>query len=141
MQVESIGGAAASQQTGALANSAISQEEFIKLFLAQLNYQDPMEPVNNSEFLAQLAQFSALEQSRQINDNIVSLVTMESSTQALTLLGKTVEVTATTGTNFTGTVQAISYVSNGPQMTVLKADGSFVDKISLNQIKLVQNKQ
>ena len=63
MQVESIGGVATSQNNAVTNNSAISQEEFIKLFLAQLNYQDPLEPVDNSEFLAQLAQFSSLEQS------------------------------------------------------------------------------
>ena len=139
MQVESIGGLAVPQSSATTNSSAISQEEFIKLFLAQLNYQDPLEPVNNSEFLAQLAQFSSLEQSRQINDNIVGLLTMNSSNQALTLLSKEVQVTTETGASFVGTVQAVSYNSNGPSLTVLNADGSFVDKITLSQIKLVQD--
>ncbi len=55
MQVESIGNVV--QQPAQTANNAISQDEFVKLFLAQLKYQDPLEPLNNREFLAQLAQF------------------------------------------------------------------------------------
>ncbi|WP_134059343.1 flagellar hook assembly protein FlgD [Rheinheimera aquimaris] len=139
MQVESIGGVATSQNNAVTNNSAISQEEFIKLFLAQLNYQDPLEPVDNSEFLAQLAQFSSLEQSRQMNDNIVGLLSMNSSNQALTLLGKSVQVTTQTGASFTGTVQAVSYSAGAPSLTVRNADGSFIDRITLSQIKLVQD--
>ncbi|MCD1600351.1 flagellar hook assembly protein FlgD [Rheinheimera aquimaris] len=139
MQVESIGGVTTSQNNAVTNNSAISQEEFIKLFLAQLNYQDPLEPVDNSEFLAQLAQFSSLEQSRQMNDNIVGLLGMNSSNQALTLLGKSVQVTTQTGASFTGTVQAVSYNAGAPSLTVRNADGSFIDRITLSQIKLVQD--
>ncbi|RVU37062.1 flagellar hook capping protein [Rheinheimera riviphila] len=120
------------------ANNAISQEEFVKLFLAQLNYQDPLEPLNNREFLAQLAQFSSLEQSRQINDNILGVMAMQASTQGLSLLGKNVEVDTGGGQSFSGVVEAVHYNAGQPELTVKSSTGSFVDKISLSQIKVIQ---
>ncbi len=135
MPVESIG--QVSQQQVSAANNAISQEEFVKLFLAQLNYQDPLEPLNNREFLAQLAQFSSLEQSRQINDNIVGLLAMNTSNQGLALLGKNVEVEVSGGQKFSGVVEAVHYNGTSPELTVKAASGSFVDKISLSQVKII----
>ncbi len=120
------------------ASSAISQEEFVKLFLAQLNYQDPLEPLNNREFLAQLAQFSSLEQSRQINDNILGVMAMQASTQGLSLLGKNVEVDTEGGQAFTGVVEAVHYNNGQPQLTIKSTTGAFVDQISLSQIKVIQ---
>jgi flagellar basal-body rod modification protein FlgD len=135
MAIESIGNV--SQQSVQAANNAISQEEFVKLFLAQLNYQDPLEPLNNREFLAQLAQFSALEQSRQINDNIVGLLAMNASNQGVSLLGKSVEVEVSAGQKFSGVVEAVHYNGTSPEFTVKSANGSFVDKISLSQVKVI----
>jgi len=51
----------------------ISSDTFLKLLVMQMQYQDPLEPVQNTEMLAQLAQFSALEQSVKTNTNIASL--------------------------------------------------------------------
>ncbi|MGC0118617.1 MULTISPECIES: flagellar hook assembly protein FlgD [Pseudoalteromonas] len=137
MAIESIG-----QITGTSAttneNSNVSQDEFIKLFLAQLNSQDPLEPLNNREFLAQLAQFSALEQTRQSNDKLQSLLSMNSSNQALNLLGKTVQVNLQSGSEFNGTIEAVHYDANGPTLTIKSTEGSFIDKVSLSQVTVVQ---
>jgi flagellar basal-body rod modification protein FlgD len=136
MAVDAIGSTAISPTQSS--NSAISQEEFVKLFLAQLNYQDPLEPLNNREFLAQLAQFSSLEQSRQMNENLVGLLAMNASNQGLALLGKTVEVDVGGGQKFSGTVEAVHYTGSAPELTVKSSSGSFLDKLSLSQIKLIQ---
>ncbi len=120
------------------ANNAISQEEFVKLFLAQLNYQDPLEPLNNREFLAQLAQFSSLEQSRQINDNILGVMAMQASTQGLSLLGKNVEVDTGGGQSFSGVVEAVHYNAGQPELTVKSWIGSFLDKGFLVQSKVIK---
>lgn len=135
MQVESIGNVV--QQQAQTANNAISQDEFVKLFLAQLNYQDPLEPLNNREFLAQLAQFSALEQSRQINDNLVGLLAVNASNQGVALLGKNVEVEVSAGQKFNGVIEAVHYNGTSPEFTVKAANGSFVDKVSLSQIRII----
>ncbi|TMO66634.1 flagellar hook assembly protein FlgD [Pseudoalteromonas aurantia] len=137
MTVESIGNVG-SQTASPAANNNISQEEFIKLFLAQLNSQDPLEPLNNREFLAQLAQFSSLEQSRQSNEKLDNLLEMNSSNQALSLLGKAVQVSLQNSATPSGTIEAVHYTADGPTLTIKLADGSFLDKISLSQITIVQ---
>ena len=78
MAIDAIGGQLGTNATD-MSNTSISQEDFVELFLAQLNFQDPLEPLNNREFLAQLAQFSTLEQGRLTNDNLQSLLAMSSS--------------------------------------------------------------
>ena len=60
MAIESIG--AAPLAAGAPANAAVSQEDFLKILLTQLRFQDPLKPIDNQQFVAQLAQFSALEE-------------------------------------------------------------------------------
>ena len=53
--------------------SDIRKDEFLKLLVAQLQNQDPMNPVDNQQFLAQLATFSSLEQLISINNGIADL--------------------------------------------------------------------
>lgn len=72
----------------------LGRDQFLKMFLAQLKYQDPLNPMEGTEFSAQLAQFSSLEQLFNINENLESLRTLQSDTsrfQALDLIGKRVE--------------------------------------------------
>lgn len=138
MTIESIG-LLNSTTTTTNEKSNVSQDEFIKLFLAQLNSQDPLEPLNNREFLAQLAQFSALEQNRQSNDKLQSLLLMNSSNQALNILGKKVQVNLQSGEqDFNGIVEAVHYDVNGATLTIKNVDGSFIDKVSLSQVTMVQ---
>ena len=68
----------ASQQTR---NKELDKEAFLKILVAQLQYQDPTQPVSDTEFISQLAQFSALEQMSALNQNFVD-------TQAYGLLGR-----------------------------------------------------
>ena len=63
--------------------SDLGQDEFLKLLAAQLANQDPMEPVSDTDFIAQMAQFSSLEQMQELNSSA-------SSTQAYSLIGKNV---------------------------------------------------
>lgn len=64
----------------------LGQDDFLKLLVAQMSQQDPMNPVKDTEFIAQMAQFSALEQSKAMMQDMASL-------RANTLLGSTVTVT------------------------------------------------
>ncbi|HFF8259403.1 flagellar hook capping FlgD N-terminal domain-containing protein [Acinetobacter baumannii] len=62
-----------------VSRSNLSQNDFIKLFMTELTFQDPLEPINNREFLAQMAQFTNLEQARLTNDNISNLVSINAT--------------------------------------------------------------
>jgi flagellar basal-body rod modification protein FlgD len=117
--------------------SSLNQEDFIKLFLTQLNFQDPMEPVDNREFLAQIAQFSALEQARTTGDSINDIVTLNSVSQSVSLLSKYVEVSTLDGIQ-TGTVSAVRFTNDGPILTVSATGGGILTDIKLSQIGLVR---
>lgn len=119
------------------ANNTISQDDFIKLFLAQLRFQDPLEPVDNREFLAQLAQFTSLEQSRQTSQNTNDLLAMNAATQAVNLLNRQVDVQGL-GAPLSGTVIAVQFTSSGPQLSVKNTAGDVQTGIRLSQVSLVK---
>lgn len=136
MPVDAIGGTLGAATVG-LTQSTLNQEDFIKLFLTQLTFQDPLEPVDNREFLAQMAQFANLEQARVSNENTNNLVAMNATSQSLGLLGKQVAVESN-GASVIGAVTSISFSSTGPLLTVTKADGAVIPGVRLSQISLVK---
>jgi flagellar basal-body rod modification protein FlgD len=116
----------------------VSQDEFLRLFLTQLSFQDPLEPVDNREFLAQLAQFASVEQLRALNENLEGDLQIASSQQAIELLGKTVDVsTNATGGFLTGQVTTVNFRQGKPALTVQTPSGP-LDGVSLAQVLLVR---
>ncbi len=74
-------------------SNEVDRDAFIKMFLAQLEHQDPLNPMEGSEFAAQLAQFSSLEQLYNANENLEALSTAQDNQaryEALSLIGKEV---------------------------------------------------
>lgn len=137
MPVDAIG-SSLGNETSALSKSTLNQEDFLRLFLTELNFQDPLEPINNREFLAQMAQFSSLEQARQATEQMESLVFMNSTSQSVGLLGKKVEVVSDAG-NVTGSVSAIQFTSNGPLLSITTDAGDALPNVRLSQVRLVRN--
>lgn len=118
-------------------NSALSQDDFLKLFLTELTYQDPLEPLSNRDFLAQMAQFAGIEQAKQTTESVNNLVYLNSSSQSVSLLGKKVELV--NGAELVnGIVSAITFSNEGLSMDVEKADG-VLRGVTLSQIKLIRN--
>jgi len=138
MPVDAIGTTQTTQDSALPQSSTIDQEDFIRLFLAQLQFQDPLEPVDNREFLAQLAQFSALEQSRQLSQNTNDMLTMDASTQAVSLLNRQVDTTDVSGITRSGTVVAVSFGTAGPELSVRESSGTVTTGVRLSQITLVK---
>jgi flagellar basal-body rod modification protein FlgD len=137
MAVEAIGNSLTSA-TEDISRSSLSQNDFIKLFMTELTFQDPLEPINNREFLAQMAQFTNLEQARLTNESISNLVSINSTLQSLSIIGKQVEVVTDTGSSVTGTVSAVNFSPDGSLINVKQANGSFLTNIKLSQIKTVR---
>lgn len=88
---------AASASLSAAAGTSLGKDEFLRLLTVQMQHQDPMSPMDNQEMLAQLAQFSSLEQLSNINTNLQNnldlnllLTQVLSNTAAAGLVGKTV---------------------------------------------------
>jgi flagellar basal-body rod modification protein FlgD len=72
-------------------------DEFLKLFMAQLQHQDPMSPQSGSDMVAQLAQFSAVEQATQTNTQLANLAAAQASNASAsmaTLVGRTCDASA-----------------------------------------------
>ena len=70
----------------------LGQREFLKLLVVQMRNQDPMEPVSDTEFIAQMAQFSSLEQTKTMGADIAKLRQGNDFLQATNLLGKEVRL-------------------------------------------------
>ena len=70
----------------------LGQNEFLKLLVTQMRNQDPMKPVSDTEFIAQMAQFSSLEQTKTMSADITKLRQGNDFLQATNLLGKEVRL-------------------------------------------------
>ncbi len=70
----------------------LGQNEFLKLLVTQMQNQDPMKPVSDTEFIAQMAQFSSLEQTKTMSADIAKLRQGNDFLQATNLLGKEVRL-------------------------------------------------
>src|SRR3954454_20115419 len=89
----SLGAGALTKAAGG--DNSLGQEAFLKLLVAQLKNQDPLNPQQNYEFVAQLAQFSSLEQSVGINTRLDQLAQQNQglqNSQVVQLVGKTATV-------------------------------------------------
>jgi flagellar basal-body rod modification protein FlgD len=137
MPIDAIGTVLNQQDATVTRQNTIDQNDFIRLFLSQLQFQDPLEPVDNREFLAQLAQFSNLEQTRQTSQNTEGLLVMNSSAQALGLLNKKVEIQGQ-GAATNGSVIAVKFTNAGPELTVQTTSGQVLTSVRLSQITLVK---
>ncbi|NLK45724.1 MAG: flagellar hook assembly protein FlgD [Treponema sp.] len=101
---------------GRVASQELGKDDFLKLLITQLSNQDPTSPMENTEFIAQMAQFSSLEQMTNMSTGFTKLTNMLSGTEAVYTIGKTVELTS--GENIvTGQVQAVTRGDN-PQIIV-----------------------
>jgi len=70
----------------------LGKDDFIKLLITQLSYQDPTAPMQDKEFIAQMAQFSSLEQMTNMSADFAKLTAMLSGSEASSALGKNVEL-------------------------------------------------
>lgn len=105
--------------------NSINQTDYLKLFMQELNYQDPMKPVDNREFMAQMAQFSMLQEQRAANESLTALAKMTGASQSLMLLGKKVKVV---NEQQSGLVTSIRFSSNAPP--VINVD---IDKVNMEK--------
>ena len=77
---------------GRVAQQNLGKDEFLKILITQLSHQDPTAPMQDKEFIAQMAQFSALEQMTSMANDFAKLTRMISTTEASASLGKNVEL-------------------------------------------------
>ena len=111
MDIPAIDHATRGGAAGATGSAAsVDYNAFLRLLIAQLQNQDPLNPADSTEYMAQLAQFSSVEQSIQTNQKLDTLLTSMSLAQADALIGR--NVTSADG-SASGTVVAINIASDG----------------------------
>ncbi|MBE1277710.1 hypothetical protein A1OS_15395 [Enterovibrio norvegicus] len=141
MDIPPVGSAAT--QTSQL-NNALGQDDFIELFLTQLRAQDPLEPVNNQDFLAQMAQFSLLESNRVANEELASLRSLVEANQGIGLIGKVAE-TQSAGQLVVGEVISVGFNTTGTVVSMKVTDASgeefFLNELPVSQLTRVYNEE
>jgi len=124
-------------------STQLGKDDFLRLLTVQLRYQDPLNPLENTEFIAQMAQFSSLEQLQNMNDTLdennkaeTQLQTAFNTNLATSLVGKKVEV-PTSEVEIDGTgVTTLGYrLGEGAReaiLQILDAQGQTVRSFDLN---------
>ncbi len=113
-----VAGATAASAAATPATKKGDKEMFLQLLVAQLRYQDPSNPTDSSQFLAQSAQFTALEKMQAVADQTKELVSAQMAFGASGLVGRTVSWTDATGTAQAGPVTGVTFGSSGPVLSV-----------------------
>jgi flagellar basal-body rod modification protein FlgD len=118
--------------------NVLGKDDFLKLFIAQLQNQNPLEPVEGLDFTNQLALFSNLEQLQEMNGKFDSLITSQNTTQtamAVDFIGKQVVVAGNTVTVKEGTSDytlRYSLADEASDVSVLIKDGDGKLVVTLN---------
>jgi flagellar basal-body rod modification protein FlgD len=99
----------------------LGQSDFLKLLATQMSSQDPMNPQKDTDFIAQMAQFSSLQTSQNINAGVAGLQSQQNFTQAYSLLGQTVSLqtdSKDSKTTVQGVVQTVKIEAGKPKLVV-----------------------
>ena len=137
--ISPIGAASSDRSSAQTATNAfgMSFESLLKIILTQLTYQDPLKPMENFEFVSQLAQFSQIQQGQVISDSLAQLVSAQSVTQATGLLGRVVDVDAGS-TTLVGTVKAVSFQNGDARITIETPAGQTISNLSLTSVSQIR---
>lgn len=102
--------------------SLMGTDDFLKLLVAQLKNQDPMNPTSGTEFMAQTAQFSAVEKLTQLNQQYTDMITAQRAVEATAFLGRTVGYTDSMGNPASGLVSSVTLAVGGPVLHIGTTD-------------------
>jgi flagellar basal-body rod modification protein FlgD len=116
---------------GADTVSSLDKNDFLKILITQLSHQDPTEPMQDTQFIAQMAQFSSLEQMTNMSDNLSKVADLISRSQAVSLLGASVDVTDGSTTT-SGVVDAVT----GGDYPQLLVNGQYYDYSQILRIMM-----
>lgn len=117
------------QQNGRTSSNTLGKDDFLKLLITQLSNQDPTNPMEDTQFISQMAQFSSLEQMTNMSSAFEKMSVFLNSQEAASTIGKTVELNVG-DTTTTGVVEGATRGEN-PQILV---NGMYYDLNKINAI-------
>ncbi|MFH1144394.1 MAG: flagellar hook capping FlgD N-terminal domain-containing protein [Candidatus Eisenbacteria bacterium] len=141
MDISAINSVSATTSTSSSATAVMGKEDFLKLLVTQMTHQDPLNPIEDTEFVAQLAQFSTLEQMQNLNTGIsdqAALLQSLGNSMAAALVGREVAIASDTlrldnGESVTLGFQTAADVDQAV-VTLYDAAGNRVDTLELAQL-------
>jgi len=101
----------------------LGRDEFLKLLTVQMSHQDPLSPMDSKDMIAQLAQFSSLEQMTQVNSTLESLTSYYAEQNSYAMLGRSVEFMDEAGNRFLGPVEMVMQNETGISLAVRTQHG------------------
>lgn len=117
------------------ATEVLGKDDFLKLLVTQLRHQDPINPVEDKEFIAQLAQFSSLEQMQNLTTSINTMMESQQRltalSQATAMIGKEVEIASHSGESLFGKVSGVQFISGWPEVIVDGKTYDFTEIVSI----------
>ena len=126
MQVDAFNASLKGNRT---AQQSMDKDDFMKILITQLKYQDPTKPMEDKEFIAQMAQFSSLEQMSNMSSQFTELSATLKGAQAMNLIGRKVELVQ--GDSLVqGTVEAVT----GGAFPQLLVNGAYFDYDDITKV-------
>ena len=135
MATSPIGG---TSTVASAASSNLKLDDLLKVMLTELTHQNPFKPVDNKDFMAQIAQFGSLDVTQRLNQNMEQLLSLQAITQSVGLVGKTVSASID-GTTISGVVTTLTLADGLPRLTVTSSDGTVHPNIAIGQLTIVSN--
>ncbi len=128
VQVPATKNASSAANTSPTSPNRLGKQDFLKLLMAQMQNQDPMKPMDDTQMIAQMAQFSALEATQALNATIQQNNNIQTIAQAGGLIGKYIQANQPDGTTASGAVTGVNFTTTDGVVTpTVLVNGSDVD--------------
>lgn len=112
------GSSSSTGSTTTTGKKTLGQEDFLKLLAVQYQQQDPMNPVSDTDSIAQMAQFSALQQTQTLVQQVTQLNTQQDTSTANSLIGRHVTVKDENGNTTSGDVSGVEITDGTPRIVI-----------------------
>jgi flagellar basal-body rod modification protein FlgD len=99
-------------------NSLLDPQAFLKLLVAQLQYQDPTNPTDTSDFMNQTATLSEVQTMASMQSSLTAMTSAQNAQEATSMIGKQVSYTNAAGLFATGVVSSAQLLASGPMLQV-----------------------
>ena len=112
-------------------DNTVNKDTFLKLLVAQLKNQNPMNPTDGTQFLQQTAQFTMVESLQAIQQQSIDLASSQKATEAVGMIGQQVTGKDANNNDITGIVTGMHLVNGDPQ---LKVDGREISMTTVTEV-------